>query len=211
MLLSRGPRPARHAGPASGRDSARNFVSGRGASRGSTGAEGSSGLLIPVDVHDASVPRQLRDQPPQEGDAPVHVVVGVDEHRHVTAATRQERVVVAAQHGGDVPRAAARQPPAQHVQHGCLRIDRVDVAPRTNGARQPRREVARARADLRHHLPTAQPERPHEDGRLLPGRASRVQLPAQRAAELFRCHRGGPIWHTPRYVVKPSLPARSRV
>ncbi len=127
---------------------------------------------------------QCRDQPAQERDAPVHVVVRVDEHRRVTAPARQERVIIPTEHGRDVPHARAREPPAQHVEHGRLWIDGVDVAAWTNGARQPRREVARPRADLGHDLPAAQAERLHEEGGLLPARPSRIQLAAQRAAEL---------------------------
>src|SRR3989454_3985856 len=50
-------------------------------------------LLGPVDVDDAGIAGERRDQPAQERGALVHVVVDVDEHGQVAAPARQERAV----------------------------------------------------------------------------------------------------------------------
>src|SRR2546426_4492003 len=51
-------------------------------------------LLGPVDVDDAGIAGERRDQPAQERGALVHVVVDVDEHGQVAAPARHARVVV---------------------------------------------------------------------------------------------------------------------
>src|SRR5436309_706903 len=77
---------------------------------------------------------------------------------------------------------------AKDVEHGGFGIDRVDVAGRTDGAREARREVAGPRAHFRDHLSAAQLERAHERRRLLPLRALRIELALERAVQLLGRH-----------------------
>ena len=125
------------------------------------------------------------------------VVPGVDDHEAVDRRVGQQRVVGIREHAHDVANARVAHAPVHVADHVRADVDRVHASRVAHGAREAQREVARAGADVRHHLARAEREGLQHLVRLLVGVAlgilergdvrHRVVVPV---VHLLRC-RGG--------------------
>ena len=154
--------------------------------RRSTGRPDGRLPAMEVDVHEPAARPEEPGEAPEVARAAREVVVGVHHEDEVARAVRQERIVVAPQHGRDVDDPRAAESIDQDRQHPRLRVDGIDAPPPPDRPREPPHEVPGARADLGDRLAPPEAEGANELRGALPSRARRILEPAQHELEVPR-------------------------